>query len=238
MFQPKTVVRFAVFFVVAFLPLWGLASRAQSAYAPWFRGVATAFFSNQFWFWSDGRVFFLDNASPSLVSDINRVIPGELPEDFKKLRALKQLKERDTLLVLLNRSVPTVPGFTRTSSHLMGYAPTAMVVALALATPIAWGRRAWLLLVSALFVHVLILLRLTIVILKNGFAAEKRFALFHPSEFWWDLLTRADLVLADNPTIAYLLAIFPWILALLLVSVYPSFHARVFAKGRRRGAKR
>ncbi len=237
MFHPKAVLQFAAVFVVAFLPLWGFASKAQTAYAPWFRGVGNACFASQFWFWSDGRVVFLDNSSDTLVSDINRVIPGELPEDFKKLRALEKRGERDTLLVLLNRTVPTVPGFTRTSSHMIGYAPTAVVIALALATPIAWRRRAWLLLVATVLVHGLIVLRLTVVILKNGFAAEKRFALFHPSEFWWDVLSRADLVLADNPTIAYLSAVFPWILALLVVSLYPLIHARVFAKRRTRRAK-
>lgn len=238
MLQPKAVLQFAAIFVLAFLPLWGFASRLQSAYAPWFRALGNAWFSSQFWFWPDGRVVFMDNASPTLVSDINRVIPGELPEDFKRLRALEKRGERDTLLVLLNRTVPTVPGFTRTSSHMMGYAPTAVVVALAVATPIAWRRRAWLLASSLVLVHGLILIRLTVVILKNGFAAEKRFALFQPGKFWWDALNRADLVFADNPTIGYLLALVPWILSLLLVSVYPSIHARVFAKGRPRRARR
>jgi hypothetical protein len=71
-----------------------------------------------------------------------------------------------------------------------------------------------------LLVHAFILFRITIVVLKNGFAADKPYALFHPGPFWQDILRRADEVLADNPTFSYLVPVVIWLFILMGFQVW------------------
>ena len=220
MFQPKTVAKFAAASIAVYIVLtlgWHKLG-LERAYRPWFRTCGNVAFS-QFWFWSQASVRFLDARSRDLRDKINRVLPGPLPED-QDMSPLSAQGERDTLMVLLNRNAPGSPGFFRTASRVVGYAPTAMLVSLALATPVGWKRRLWTLLWGLVLVHLFIVFRLTIVLLHVGFAASgKAYALFEPGPLLLDLLKRGDQVLADNPTFSYLVSVFFWIAILFAFQV-------------------
>ncbi len=210
MFQPKLVARFALFVVVVYAVLTWLWPMFDRGYAAWFRSVGNVAFA-RLWCWPQARVDFLNLYSSDLVADINAVLPGKLPAGFEPQKAMGV---RDTLLVLTNNDVPAVPGMMRTSSRIMGYVPTAVLVALAVATPLSLRRRGWVLLWGLVLVHVFVIFRLTVLVVNNGFAAAKQYALFHPGPFWKDVLRRADEVLADNPTFSYVVPVFLWVLIL------------------------
>lgn len=213
MFPPKTVLKFGIIAAIVYsvLTLGWHSLNLKNAYAPWFRGFGNVAFS-QFWFWSQATVEFIDAEAPDLNERVNGVLPGRLPEGFQVPGAQR---DRDTLLVLMNRNAPGTPGFFRTASRITGYAPTAVMISIALATPIIWRRRLWTLGWGLVLIHAFILARLTIILLHAGFAVpDKAYALFRPGPFMRDVLKRADVVLADNPTFSYLVPVFFWVMIL------------------------
>lgn len=62
-------------------------------------------------------------------------------------------KMLDTTLALANRKTRAV-GHRPISSRYLGYAPTAMLLALILASPVPWKRRAWAILLGLILMHV------------------------------------------------------------------------------------
>lgn len=213
MFPPRAVAKFAVIAIVVYAVLtlgWHQFGLAK-AYRPWFRSCGNIAFA-QFWLWPQANVKFLDGAAPDLLDKVNGVLPGRLPAGFRVPGAQGEL---DTLLILMNRNAPGTPGFFRTASRITGYAPTAVMLSLALATPILWRRRLWTLLWGMVLIHGFVVVRLTVILLHAGFAAPgKAYALFAPGPFMQDLLRRADVILADNPTFSYLVPVSFWILIL------------------------
>lgn len=216
MLRYSAILRFAFLVLAAYaaLTMFWMIPSIQDGYGRFFRSFGDAAFS-QFWFWPDARVRFLDAGSTTLTADINAVLPGKLPEGFKPPG---ERGEKDTLMIFLNKNVPSKPGFFRTASRLIGFAPTAVLIALCVATPVPWRRRVGVLVVGLVFVHLFILLRMTILSLKNGFAdASKGFALFNPGPWMNDLLRRLDIILTDNPTFAYLASVFLWLMTLFFI---------------------
>lgn len=214
MLQPRAIAKFAIlatafYAALTFSPrLW---PSLQQGYASVFRFGANTFFS-QFWLWPQARVAFLDLNSDDLIGDINALIPGEMPDGFK---APLPGAEKDTLMVLVNRRTPGSIGMLRTSSSLMGYVPVALLIALVLATPMRWSRRGWAVLLGLLLIQFFIAVRVSVLLLHNGFAAmEKPYALFRPGPFVRGVLARANEVLADNPTFAYVGTVCVWLIIL------------------------
>jgi len=217
MLQPKVVIKFALIATAVYSILTWTWPVFEPAYARFFRGFGNVTFS-QFWFWPQAGVDFLDLTSDGLRAKVNTKLPAPLPEGFE---LPKGQGVTDTLLILKNRNVPAVPGFLRTSSRLIGYTPTAVLFSLALATPIAWSRRWWLLFWGMILLHITIAVRLTALLLDTGFAdPDKAYALLHPGGFMRDLIERAGVILADNPTFAYIVAVFVWIVALFLLQLW------------------
>lgn len=214
MLQPKAVIRFVLLAIAIYSPL-AFPARLwpawEQTYASVFRLGGSAFFS-QFWVWPEASVRFLDLRSESLVADINNVMPGELPDGFRPPR---RTTDKDTLLLLMNRNTPGPIGMLRTGSHMMGYVPTSVLIALILATPFRWSRRGWALLWGMILVHAFIAVRLSAMLIHSGFGAPgKAYALFKPGLFWQGTLARIDEVLADNPTFAYVAPVCLWMLIL------------------------
>lgn len=219
MLQPKVVIKFSLIATAVYAVLSWTWPMFAPAYARYFQGFGNVAFS-QFWFWPQGEVDFLDlKLEPdALRRKVNVKLPAPLPDAFKLPKAAGVV---DTLMILKNRDVPAVPGFVRTSSRLIGYTPTAVLLSLVLATPIAWKRRWWLLFWSMLLVHVVVAIRLTALLLRAGFAdPQKQYALFHPGALMQDLIHRGGVILADNPTFAYIVAVFVWIAAFFLVQLW------------------
>ncbi|MHC4698053.1 MAG: hypothetical protein ACYTFA_15075 [Planctomycetota bacterium] len=203
---PRVILRFCIFFAlicgVLFTPWPGV----KSGYAAVFRAGADIVF-RRFWFWSDGHVRFLDLHSPDLVSELDWATPGTLPQGFQPLPALEP---RDTLMALMNRSHEGTFGQLRTSSRLLGYWPTAWLVALILAKPMLWSRKGWALVGGLLLVHAFIAVRLSLTLANGGFAAEKAYALFSLSPFWKDVLGRVETVLVTDPTASFVVPTLIW----------------------------
>ena len=60
-----------------------------------------------------------------------------------------------------------------------------------------------------------IALRLTLTLSANGFAADKPYALFAPSAFSRDMLTRVESLISDNPTVSFVVPTVIWFLVAL-----------------------
>lgn len=216
MLQTKAIARFAVIATVVYLAL-AVPSRVSTTWqansARAFHFAGDAFFS-QFWFWPEAHVRFFDARSTSLIDDINRAMPGELPAG---LNPPKPSGEQDTLLLLLNARSPGEIGMLLTSSGLMAYAPLTLMAALILATPMRWLRKGWALLWSLLLTQAFVFVRLTALLLHHGYAAAgKKYALFEPGSLFSGGLRRADEVLADNPTFAFVAPVCIWLLVILV----------------------
>ncbi len=217
MLEPKAVIRFSLIAVVVYGALTWTFPSFERAYASYFRTVGNAAFS-QFWFWSHARVDFVDLQSETLLRKVNAKLPAKLPLGFK-LPAASGVT--DTLMILKNSRTPAFPGFLRTSSRIIGYTPMAVLIALIAATPVAIKRRFWLMFWGMLVIHGAIVIRLTVLLLDAGFAdPTKKYAIWHPGPFMTDVVNRARVVLADNPTFAYVVAVFVWIFVLFCVQAW------------------
>lgn len=217
MLKRKAVTRFSIIAIVIYSALTWAWPSFEHLYTAHFRAVGNVAFS-QFWFWSNAKVDFLDPKSKTLMIDVKAKLPGALPDSFE---LPKPQGVKDTLMILKNRDVPGTAGFLYTSSRLVGYTPTAVLFSLVLATPIAWKRRWWLLFWGMIVVHVAVVVRLTALLLDAGFAdPSKKYALFEPGWFMADIIDRADLILADNPTFSYVVAVFVWVLVLFLIQCW------------------
>ncbi len=214
MLPPKQLGRFFLVVLLVYAVLMAPWPGLQRGYAYLFRAGGNAFFSHSFWF-SAGKVRFLDLHSSDLVADFNAVIPGKLPPGFEP-PGLQGVK--DTLMVLMNRRVPASIGQLRTSSRYVGYGPTAVLIALVVATSLPWSRRGWALLWGWLLIQVFIAFRLTLTLTANGFAAEKDYALFHPNDFWRGVLTRVESIFSDDPTVSFVVPAVVWLLVALRTS--------------------
>ena len=144
---------------------------------------------------------------------------------------------KDTLMVLWNDSTPGSFGGLKTSSRMMGYAPTVVIIALFVATPTTWRRRGWGLLWGLLLVHLFIAVRLSLPIAKDGFAAEKAYALFHPSDFWFGVLERVKTVVVDNPTAYLAVCVIIWLLICFLNGSLSAFRPQPGPDDRDRSEK-
>lgn len=221
MLEPRKIVRFTLLFVVSFGILMGARLWVAQPYANLFRWGGNLTFS-RFWFWGEARVRFLDLKAPDLRDQIQEDLRWHvrramglstaqdavrLPPDFRPPRAQGV---KDTLMLLWNRSTPSF-GALRTSSRMIGYSPTIVIIALFFATPTSWRHRGWGLLWGLLLIHGFIFLRLSLTIAAN-FAGAKSYALFHPSEFWMGVLTKVEEVVVHNPTCYLAVAVVIWLL--------------------------
>lgn len=196
---PKKLLKwfFATLVLYAFLmaPWPGL----ERGYAYTFRAGGNAVFA-RFWFWGDGLVRFRDLTSLK-AGDLVPGTPSIQAEGIK-----------DTLMELRSRAAPGSIGYLRTSSRYIGYSPTVLVIALILATPIAWSRRGRAAIWGLLLVHGFIALRVSLTLAANGFGADKGYALFHPGPFLRGALSRAEIILSDDPTVTFMVPVLIWFL--------------------------
>ena len=232
MLEPKRIVRFTLLFVVSFGILMGVRQWVAQPYANLFRWGGNVAFS-RFWFWGDARVRFLDLKAADLRDQIEHDLRRHvreamgLPADPAAVRLPPSFTPppprgvKDTLMLLWNRSTPNF-GALRTSSRMIGYSPTIVIIALFLATPTSWRRRGRGLLWGLLLIHAFVFLRLSLTIATN-FAGTKSYALFHPSEFWMGVLTKVEEVVVHNPTCYLAVAVVIWLLVCFLTGSFSAF---------------
>ena len=99
----------------------------------------------------------------------------------------------DTAIILANRDLLDQDGqeqrfMLTVDAWQMGWAPTACLMAFALATPISWRRRMWALFWGFLWVHGFILLTLGIFIWNES----TRVALVTLTPFWKEIANRLE----------------------------------------------
>ena len=148
--------------------------------------------------------------------------------------ATKHEGVKDTLMVMWNDATPGYFGGLKTSSRMMGYAPTVVIIALFLATPTTWRRRAFGLLWGLLLIHLFIAVRLSLTLAKDGFAGTHKYALFKPSEFWFGVLERVEEVVVDNPTAYLAMCVIVWLLICFLNGSLSAFRPKASSRDRNR----
>jgi len=116
----------------------------------------------------------------------------------------------DIEVVLTRRGPPPVTGRMNSSSRLVGYLPTVILLALILATPISWRRRWRALWIGGLLVTAFVALRMAIPLLQTFSApgplqVHERGALAH-----W-LLSVLDRAFLAAPASWFVVPIFIWI---------------------------
>ncbi|MBU0717724.1 MAG: hypothetical protein KJ749_05695, partial [Planctomycetes bacterium] len=122
----------------------------------------------------------------------------------------------------------------KTSSRLIGYTPTAVIIALLVATPMGWRRRGWGLLGGLVAIHLFILFRLTLTLAVKGFGAPKPYALFDLSGFWMGVLEPLEEIFVHKPNVAMVVAVFLWLFVAFLAGGASVFRSRqVDAKPKR-----
>ncbi|MCP3981584.1 MAG: hypothetical protein GY716_19975 [bacterium] len=114
-------------------------------------------------------------------------------------------------LVNLDRGIPDGLGRKRLSSRHLAYMPAVTLLALVLATPLGWRRRARACLFGLLWVHVFVALRFTLFLL-DAFNGVENHCLFYLINPWHGLLDLAANVLAKVPATTYVVPLVIWAL--------------------------
>lgn len=223
----KRLILALVVFAVVYGGLMLLRTPLTDAYARMFRAGGNIAFS-RYLFWGDGSVHFVDLRLPraQLFAEVDRNTYGMLPITTPIL----QLKgEKDTLMLLKNRSRMKDFGMLRTSSRMVGYTPTAFLVALFLATPVGWRKRLWVFIIGLVLAHGYIFVRLSVYLAVGewGFASAKPYALFSLGEFWSGILTAVNEVVNDNPMFYLPFSIFLWLVVNVLIGSLADLRQRI-----------
>jgi hypothetical protein len=238
MFEPKAILRFAAILAATFALLMWPWPAWHRAYASYIRGVGDAAFS-QFWFWPAGSVRFVDLRSPGVFEKMDALVPVQLPEEYRTNDKFRPEGERDILLLLQNRNTPGSFGILRTSSRGIAYWPTAALIALVLATPVVWRRKAWIFVWAVIGIHLFILVRLSVYVAANGFFDRtKKYCLYECGDFVFGMFRRFEIVLCDNPTVSFVVPVFIWLIVLFGMLLWSTWRERIASSTTPRGARR
>lgn len=212
MLQTKALIRFFAVLMLCWVVLFlvpGFFPAVGRGYANVFRTVNNVLLA-RFWVWPDGQVVFMDLDAEDLKDQIQAHLPRPLPAQWRA-PARDRLSKKETLMVLKHRRVPGAIGLLRTSAEHLGYWPTALLIALIIAKPLPWQRKAWALVCGLILIHLFIAWRLSLTIAENGFALEeKQYHLFTLTEAWMQRLSSAVQVFVHNPTVGFMVAILIW----------------------------
>jgi ABC-type sugar transport system permease subunit len=121
--------------------------------------------------------------------------------------------DKDAKLTLGKRGVNVGQGMAIHTGRL-GYAPTAALVALVLATPIRWSRKWKALIWGLILVNLFVILRLWLALLFS-YCRPSPYQLYDPSPFWAKLVSGCHDFFFHAPTCSFLLPAFIWVLVSL-----------------------
>ena len=130
---------------------------------------------------------------------------------------LREPANWDTLILLANRDLRDAAGQTRAAgfrvnSRSVGYVPTALVLALILATRLPWRRRAWALGWGLVLVHIYIAFLLTLVLFYMQ-CENPWLGLGTPTPLWRQVISGLnDLFLTTFQGRRYAVALLIWML--------------------------
>lgn len=131
---------------------------------------------------------------------------------------------QDTTVILKNVRTSYVFRLT-TSSRYMAYAPTVLLLALLLATPVPWSRRWRALLWGLLFVHGFIVARMALVLLET-FTRGDTLALWHPGPFFRGVVKGLIPAFACSLTASFAVPVLIWILPMFCRRDWPALGRR------------
>ena len=186
MFQNKKLigafVRFIVIFGVLVIPWTGW----NAIYSSYFRALGTVAFSRQ---------------------DAQRVVL------FDQDQMMHGFSSLDTRMTLGNRALADSSGKGKArkitlDTRSIGWMPTALTIALILATPVPWRQRAWALLWGLLLVHAFILFSLQVWIWDKS----ANLSLMSPPPFLQTILDEMEYTLLTQLGCSFSVPILIWIL--------------------------
>ena len=108
----------------------------------------------------------------------------------------------------------------------LGYAPTACLIALVLATPIPWLRRLCAFVCGLILVNLFVISRLWLALLFS-YCRPTPCRLYDPAPFWAKLLTGCYEFFFNAPTCSFLIPAFIWVLVSLRREDFSRILARV-----------
>lgn len=114
----------------------------------------------------------------------------------------------DTLARLRNTQSHAI-GRLPISIRLLGYLPTALLIALVAATPLPWRKRIAALIVGLIFVNLFIALRVGLLLLAT-FSGDNELAIISPDGFAASALHWSSEFIATSPTGSWLGPIIIW----------------------------
>ena len=162
----------ALIYAVLALLAWPIV---DSAYAGFFRSTAQAFF-------------------------------GERTHDVLiEFGQADDAKGNNDLFVRVGKRQPTGQGSARRaglSSFHMGYLSTAFLVALTIATPLPWRRRAWALVIGLVLIQAFILLRAWLLIVNLG--SMETIGLYHLGSWARRIFSVTFQLLVKSPEVKFL----------------------------------
>ncbi len=233
--SPAAIIRFSAIAVVVYTILIIFQPTLHRAYGYWFRGLGDIAFKRVS---GVGSVSFIDLNSDRVFEQLQAVTPVTVPDTI----TLPKLEgEKDTLLVLQHRERPGKIGLFRSGSRLMAFIPSALFLALLVATPLPWLRRLAVFGIGFVLLHMFILFRMWLYVAKVGFAdTSKQYHIYEFGDFRMDVLRRTSNVLVDDPTFNYIVPVVIWLITVLAISIWKRRQERVaestvnFSKRRRR----
>ena len=119
----------------------------------------------------------------------------------------------DTETVLGKRGVRSTVVVSQ-SSLVLGYLPTAELVALVLASPIPWSRKWRSMALGLLAIQAFIAVRLLLTVVHQ-YSLAGPVRLFDPGPFWSSVLAIARQTICVSPTFSFVLPVFVWIVVAL-----------------------
>ncbi len=176
-------------------------------HAAFFRSAGDLVFS-RFWFWSDGKVRFIDLYADDVRGVVDGATPVPLPANYRVPLAKREM---DTLMIVTNRSVQTTFGQLRLSSRMVGYWPLAFMFALVLAKPLPFKRKLWAFGLGLAATEAFVLFRLTLHLADACFFADKKYALYVLGDGAHSILHQIKQIVVDNPTSSFVAPLLIWV---------------------------
>lgn len=170
--------------IIIFAAVYGLLTAPwpglQEAYSSAFRSAGQSAFQK---FGPRGKVKFLALENPTRTSD-SEITTG----------------------VIGDRRI----GYSSISPRILGFVPTAEVIALIIASTVAWRRRLLAILMGTVAIHLFIYARLWLLI-RIWYSGETPWQQYHPTETTLSILKRANEIINISPTAGFVIPVLIWI---------------------------
>jgi len=148
---------------------------------------------------------------------------------FDEVPVSKRNRNLDTRITVANREQLDANGSGRAvmldlDSHGVGWVPTALLIALVVATPVSWARRSWALAGGLLVIHAVILFSIQVYIWNQSDTASG-LDLIALTPFWKTIVSGLEETLVTQLGASFIIPVLIWILATFRVEDLRTFSA-------------